>query len=255
MPLLKLPENTNPSGARVPDGMRVYAVGDMHGRVDLVRRLHDLIRADVAEVRDEATPAHKVIIYLGDFVDRGNGCKELIDLLLDDPLEGFTPFYLRGNHEARMLDFLEDPEIGAEWVFWGGETTLRGYGADIENPAFGQQGWSWVRDEFQRNMPARHLSFFRATRFSHSVGDYFFAHAGVRPGVALANQDARDLMWIRKEFLESNADFGQVVVHGHTIVDDVEVRPNRIAVDTGAWRSGKLSCLVLEENQRHVLQT
>jgi serine/threonine protein phosphatase 1 len=248
-------ERSEYSGARVPDGLRVYAIGDTHGRVDLLRKLQAMIRADLAIIRAGKLPHQFVVVYLGDYVDRGINCRELVDHLIDDPLPGVTAFYLRGNHEQRTLDFLDDPEIGSEWVFWGGDATLRSYGADIEDPDFGRLGWPWLRDEFRRNMPTRHLSFLQATQDCHMIGDYFLVHAGVRPGVSLADQSRKDMQNIRGDFLDSEADFGKVVVHGHSIFEDVDIRPNRISVDTGAWRSGKLSCVVLEQDMRHVFQT
>ena len=235
--------------------MRVYAIGDIHGRVDLLRRLHDMIRIDLSEARNGDLPSDHIIVYLGDYVDRGIHCPELIDLLLDDPLDGVSTFFLRGNHEQKVIDFLVDTEIGPDWVFWGGDSTLRAYGVDIEDPAFGQQGWSWVQERFREGLPARHLSFLKSTISCHVVGDYYFVHAGVKPGVPLNGQVPADQLWIRGEFLDSNEDFGKIIVHGHSIVGDVEVHANRIAVDTGAWRTGKLSSLVLEGNQMHVLQT
>ena len=254
MPLISIQDNS-PVAFTVPDGIRVYAIGDMHGRVDLLRKLQAMIRADVPEKRTGAVPTRNIVIYLGDYLDRGDRCRELIDLILDDPIEGATTFYLRGNHEQKVLDFLQDEETGPEWIFWGGDATLRSYGVDIEDPRFGQEGWPWLQDEFRRRFPVRHLSFLENQQFSHIVGDYFFTHAGVKPGVPLLEQSPKDLMWIRKEFLNSDLDFGKKVVHGHTIVDDVTVLPNRIAIDTGAWRTNKLSCLVLEQDNLHVLQT
>jgi serine/threonine protein phosphatase 1 len=248
-------QDKSPQSFHVPDGVRVYAIGDMHGRVDLLRKLHDMIRVDVHESRFDARPLHPVVIYLGDYLDRGDHCRELIDLLLDDPLKGLTAFHLRGNHEQKVLEFLVDTDIGSDWIFWGGDATLRSYGADIEDPRFGQQGWDWLQDEFRQCLPARHLEFLKKTLTSHTIGDYFFVHAGVKPDIPLSEQVSKDMLWIRGEFLDSKQDFGKKIVHGHTIVDDVDIRPNRIAIDTGAWRTNKLSCLVLERDQLHLLQT
>jgi|SaaInlStandDraft_7_1057024.scaffolds.fasta_scaffold42423_2 serine/threonine protein phosphatase 1 len=245
----------SPQSFHIPDGVRVYAIGDMHGRVDLLRKLHDMIRIDVQETRFDAPPVHPVVVYLGDYLDRGDFCRELIDLLLDDPLEDITAFHLRGNHEQKVLEFLVDTEIGSDWIFWGGAATLRSYGADIEDPRFGRLGWDWLQEEFRQRLPARHLAFLNKTLSSHTIGDYFFVHAGVKPDVPLSEQTSKDLLWIRGEFLDSQQDFGKKIVHGHTIVDDVEVHPNRIAVDTGAWRTNKLSCLILERDHLHLLQT
>jgi serine/threonine protein phosphatase 1 len=254
MPLFPLQDNSD-QPFRIPEGVRVYAVGDIHGRVDLLRKLHTMIRADVGERRNNAPPRHTIVIYLGDYLDRGDQSPQVFDLLLDDPVTEATVFHLRGNHEQKVLEFLESTEIGPDWIFWGGDATLRSYGVDIEDPRFGQSGWPWIQEEFRDRLPARHRTFLENTQSSHAVGDYFFVHAGVRPDVSLSEQSPKDMLWIRGEFLDSVQDFGKRIVHGHTIVDQVTVLPNRIAVDTGAWRSNRLSCLVLEEDTLHVLQT
>jgi diadenosine tetraphosphatase ApaH/serine/threonine PP2A family protein phosphatase len=236
--------------AEAPPGTRVYAVGDIHGRSDLLDRMHDMIRVDALS-RPEA---EKVVIYLGDYVDRGDDSRGVVARLIERPLAGFRMVALCGNHEAFLLRFLDDPEIGPAWIANGGDATLYSYGVNWR-PAFGEGDLAGVSEAFRRVLPADHLDFFRALALSDVEGDYLFVHAGIRPDVALAAQSPDDLMWIRGEFLESDADHGHVVVHGHTITETPELRDNRIGIDTGAFATGRLTCLVLDGADRRLLQT
>jgi len=230
---------------------RIYAVGDIHGRLDLLRALNSRIAAD-ARSRDTCV---NVVIYLGDYIDRGDHSREVIEALISDPLADFERVHLSGNHERYLLQFLKDPEIGANWLFNGGDATLRSYSVDIEDPAFGRDGWPWAQQQLARGLPSHHLSFLRELALSHVEDDYMFVHAGVRPDVPLDQQNDTDLLWIREEFSESPADFGKMIVHGHSISPEIDVQPNRIGIDTGAYRSGTLSCLVLEGEARRYIQT
>ena len=236
----------------VPEGRVVYAIGDIHGRADLLTRMHGLIREDAARRPAQET----VAIYLGDYVDRGPGSREVLDILLDEPLEGVSQVHLYGNHEDALLTFLQDPGIAPAWFTFGGLATLQSYGlrpkpSDADDP----ERLVDLQQEFAEALPARHLDFLRGLALHHSEGSYLFVHAGIRPGVPLAQQKAADLIGIRDEFLRSRADHGQVVVHGHSIVDEPEVAPNRIAVDTGAYATGRLTCLRLEGEERRFLVT
>jgi len=236
-----------------PPDRRIYAVGDIHGRLDLLRTLISRIAADAAaEAADGRT---NVLVYTGDYIDRGDFSRDVVATLIDFPPDGFERVHLCGNHERYLLKFLEDTEVGSKWLFNGGDATLRSYGVDIEDPAFGREGWDWAQKRLIEGLPDRHRDFLRGLALYHEEGDYFFVHAGVRPGVALDQQNETDLLWIREEFTESSEAFAKVVVHGHTIFPDVDMRANRIGIDTGAWRSGKLSCLVLEGAARRLIQT
>ena len=177
--------------------------------------------------------------------------------LIAPPPAGFSRVTLRGNHEDYWLRFLDgDLDAGRRWFLWGGLAVLPDYGVEI-----GPRDWhadatlADVRRQLAAAVPASHLAFVRATRTSWRSGDYLFVHAGVRPGVALADQDEHDLMWIRQPFIGSTADHGAVVVHGHCIVDEPELCANRIGIDTGAFESGVLTCIALEGEQRDILQT
>ena len=237
--------------ARVPDGARVYAIGDIHGRVDLLAELHKLIRRDARE----RPAARATVVYLGDFIDRGPDSAGVIDFLLDRSLEGFGAVHLRGNHEATLLDFLENVSIGPNWLFNGGDATLNSYGIAISRWEPDPVALRRTQEEFRAALPPRHAGFYRGLGLQHREGDYLFVHAGIRPGVGLAEQTPYDLMWIRQPFLESEADHGVVVVHGHTITRKPELRTNRIGIDTGAYYSGRLTCLVLEGATRRFLHT
>jgi len=227
----------------------MYCIGDIHGRADLLVQLHALIEAD-------ATPydGTKQLLYLGDYIDRGDESRQVIDILLSQPLTGFEYTYLLGNHEHALLDFLIDPEAMSGWLTWGGRETLHSYGIQAGlSPSKSQL--AELRDLLERATPASHLIFFNQCQLSHSEGNYYFVHAGIRPGVALEKQDFQDQLWIRDAFTASNADHGAIVVHGHTISEEAELLPNRIGIDTGAYSSGVLTCLVLEGTEQRLLQT
>lgn len=232
-----------------PADTRIYAIGDIHGRLDLLRAIRERILVDART----SSAARKVVVYLGDYIDRGADSRAVVDLLLDQPLPGFQSVHLKGNHEQALLDFLQDATTAAEWFFYGGDATLRSYGVARPIPGGGPGALLKVQAELREKLPARHLSFYRSLALAHREGDYLFVHAGVRPGVPLDAQCARDLLWIREEFLDSQADHGCIVVHGHTIVPRPEVKRNRIAIDTGAYATGRLTCLRIERNEREFL--
>jgi serine/threonine protein phosphatase 1 len=235
---------------QAPEGSRIYAIGDIHGRADLLADLHDQIRADAS-----SAPARKIVIYLGDYIDRGLQSRGVIDALLDGPLPGFEAVHLKGNHEAALLDFLTDARIGANWMQFGGGSTLLSYRVGLTNAETGGTDYVSAQQEFAERLPARHLAFYRTLALNHREGDYLFVHAGLRPGVPLDQQTAEDMLWIRDDFLDFTGTFGPVVVHGHTITDAPEVRDNRIGIDTGAFATGQLTCLVLEGSERRFLST
>lgn len=238
---------------KVPAGNRVYAIGDVHGRLDLLQRLLGLIREDAAP----AKAARKTLVYLGDYIDRGPESKGVIDLLLSRPMReaGFEEIPLMGNHEDILLQFLADVRCGPHWFAYGGMETLDSYGVRPPRLLAAEEDLVRAQRELAGKIPPAHLEFLRRMKLSHEEGDYLFVHAGLRPGVALAEQIGQDLMWIRDEFLQSDADFGKLVVHGHTIAETPQVRANRIGIDTGAYATGVLTALVLEDGERRFLQT
>lgn len=227
--------------ASVPPETRVYAISDIHGRADLLRVLLDAIAADA-----ENGPDRQVLVTVGDYVDRGPCSRQTVDLLLDGIPQGMTPVRLMGNHEWMMREFLRDLTIGRVWLDNGGGDTLVSYGLDRPTR---RPGWSELlemQDALRHAIPARHRAFLDELATLHREGGYVFVHAGVRPGVAIEDQDPEDLLWIRDTFLSSDADLGGVVVHGHTVTLAPKVLPNRIAIDTGAFSTSRLTTLVLE---------
>ena len=238
-------------GAWLPRGIRIYAIGDIHGRADLLTSLLDEIRRDAGR-----NPGYTdYLIYLGDYVDRGLQSRQVLDLVSAPPPPGFGTIHLRGNHEQAMLDFLEDETAGANWLHFGGVQTLFSY--DIHLPERGVDAMvlAEARRRLAAALPPAHLSFLTHLRYAMAIGGYFFVHAGIRPGVPLDRQAPEDMLWIREEFLSSRVDHGKIVVHGHTITDEPDIRPNRIGIDTGAYASGHLTCLVLEEDRQRFLST
>ena len=193
---------------RVPDGRRVYAIGDIHGRDDLVRRLHRRIGEDAAEAANAPNGPNgndlaNVMVYLGDYVDRGPGSFDVVDLLLGAPLEGFEAVHLKGNHEDFLLRFWEDGSLGEAWLMNGGLETLRSYGVEFLDLGFASDVLAEVRRRLRQALPPGHLDFFQDLASWHVEGDYLFVHAGLRPGVPLDQQKDQDLFWIRHEFLNS----------------------------------------------------
>jgi serine/threonine protein phosphatase 1 len=227
-------------------------VGDIHGRLDLLETMLELIARD-AQARESAR--QRTLVFVGDYVDRGPDSRGVVERLIKDPLEGFDTHFLKGNHEAILLDFLEDPWRLDHWLMNGGDATMRSYGVDIERLAgLGAPPEIW-RNTFADALPDMHLAFFRDLKLSVSFGDYLFVHAGVRPGVPLAAQSEADLIWIRAPFLDHGAPFGKIVVHGHTPERAPVTRPNRIGIDTGAVFTGRLTALKLQDGSRDFLQT
>lgn len=243
-----------PSGRepRPAEGERVYAVGDIHGRLDLLQQLHALIRAD-SETRPPA--ARQTVVYLGDYVDRGHQSRDVVDELLADPLAGFETVHLKGNHEDVFMRFLDDVTLGPSWFSFGGSATALSYGVTLPPTGDDLSRFEAVRQKLLRQVPQAHVDFLTGLPVSHLSGDYFFAHAGVRPGRPLAEQSPDDLLWIRDEFLRRRDDFGAVVVHGHSISGQPDVRANRIGIDTGAYATNTLTCLVLEGTSQRFLRT
>jgi serine/threonine protein phosphatase 1 len=230
-------------------GRRIYAIGDVHGRLDLLERLQAMIVAHI----EASPPAEMQLIYVGDYVDRGPAGAGVIERLAR-PQPALPPATcLRGNHEEILLRFMVDPSIAQAWQPLGGFETLRSYGVPTRLVA--ERRFDEARAELWARMPAHHVAFLQHLGTSHRCGPYFFAHAGVRPGVPLEHQSERDLAWIRDEFLSSPRDHGAVVVHGHTPVETPEIRANRINIDTGAYATGRLTCAVIESRQVQWLAT
>jgi serine/threonine protein phosphatase 1 len=229
----------------------VYAIGDIHGRADLLGRLHRQIMADAAD----ASSLRKMVVYLGDYVDRGPDSAAVIGMLINDPLEGFERHHLKGNHEAMMIRFLETGDGGEIWLMNGARDTLDSYGIGLSAFGLYHDDLDSLAEAFAAAVPESHRAFLNSLELHHKEGDYLFVHAGVLPGVAIEDQSEHDLIWIRDAFTRTDADFGVVVVHGHTIRNEPEIKANRIGIDTGAWHSNRLTALVLETATRSFLRT
>lgn len=234
-----------------PENMRLYAIGDIHGRDDLLADLMMRLTEDGARYPDR----HKLLIFLGDYVDRGLQSRAVLDRLIAGPPPGFEAVHLKGNHEEAMLQFLDDAQFGREWKYYGGLETLHSYGVNEVTRSDDPRDFERARDHFEQVLPEAHLDFLRRLQAFVEFGDYFFAHAGVRPGIPLNRQVEHDLLWIREDFLSWSGSFDKFVVHGHTPSEEVVVRDNRIGVDTGAYITGVLSALVLDGTGRELIQT
>jgi serine/threonine protein phosphatase 1 len=227
----------------------MYVIGDIHGRADLLDELFALIDADLTK-RGSVEAIH---IFLGDYIDRGDFSRETIDRLIQ---RGSTHqcVFLKGNHELIAVRCLTDKAAIPTWIRLGGAQTLLSYGVR-PSPTLSTTDLGAIQIAFQNALPRAHLQFFGRLQSQFSVGGYFFAHAGVKPGVPLSKQKEKDLLWIRDEFLSSTRDYGKIVVHGHTPTAEVEFRSNRINIDTGAFSTNRLTCLVLENSQQLLIQT
>jgi serine/threonine protein phosphatase 1 len=232
--------------AAVPPGHFVVAIGDVHGRLDLVEKLW----AQIDAASRLSSARQRTLVFIGDYVDRGPQTRELVERLLQG-FAGFECVFLKGNHDETMLRFLADPSLGEAWRNFGGIETLRSYGVE-HTP---RKDWSQTRSEFAAAMPREHLAFFKNLKLHVTIGDYLFVHAGLKPRVPLDEQRELDLLWIREEFLDSAVNFGRMVVHGHTPSDAPDVRPNRIGIDTGAYATDNLTAVVLEERTWKFLST
>ena len=235
--------------AHVPKNQRIYCVGDIHGRADLLEQLHEKILIDAAPYQGK-----KIIVYLGDYVDRGDQSRQVIEILLSKPLTDFEAIYLKGNHEQAMLDFIEYPVAAAAWLSFGGREALNSYGIALVHIP-GKKHLAELAQKLDNKLPDSHRAFMENTLHSWQCGSYYFVHAGIRPDIALDKQNHEDQLWIRDDFLENRQNHGSIIVHGHSITPEPEVHPNRIGIDTGAFSTGILTCLVLEDDQQRFLHT
>lgn len=234
------------------EGRLVYAVGDVHGRLDVLEPLLHDIAEDVVKTRAEARP---LLVFLGDYVDRGPASKGVVDLILRLQSDDFfDTVALKGNHEEALLQFLEEPNFGATWMEHGGGTTLVSYGVQPPATRTDPEAWMKTRDAFDAALPAAHRQFYRGLKLMEHAGDYAFVHAGVRPGVPLEEQSERDMLWIRHEFLQDRGPFGKVIVHGHTPSEEAQLTRHRLGIDTGAYATGVLTAVRLHETEQRLIQ-
>lgn len=231
----------------LPAGQRVYAIGDVHGRADLLEMMIARIE------RDEATRAAKdtTLVLLGDLVDRGPDSARVIDLVLELSARRKVRA-IAGNHEEMLLASLGSDAILRRFLEHGGRETILSYLGDRD--AYNRLTISELRAQLATIIPPEHLAFLRNMEEMVSIGSYAFVHAGIRPGVALPDQTGHDLRWIREDFLQARDDLGAIVVHGHTICQNIDIRSNRIGIDTGAYLHGRLTALALEDDERWFIE-
>jgi len=243
----KTPEAPPSTGGRL-----VYAVGDIHGRLDAFEPLLHAIAQDALASAPRERP---MLVLLGDYVDRGPASAQVIDRILRLQSEpAFEVRALKGNHEEALLQFRDEPGFGQTWVEHGGSATLASYGVQPPATRTDPEAWETARLAFGKVLPPAHAHFYETLELMLTVGDYAFVHAGVRPGVPLERQVERDLLWIRAEFLQSTAKFEKIIVHGHTPMEEPQITGRRIGVDTGAYATGLLTAVRLDDSGHRILQ-
>jgi serine/threonine protein phosphatase 1 len=240
-----------PRPPQVPAGVRVYAIGDIHGRLDLLERLLSLIEADARPARGK----ERVLIYLGDYIDRGPSSREVVDRVMAPHEMVDRVVRLRGNHEEAMLTFIADVELGRAWLDYGGIATLHSYGVRLPPDLSAQERFAAMAKGLAQALPPEHRAFYERLELSETIGDYFFVHAGINPALPIAEQDEFDLTTIRAPFLDWGRPLEKVVVHGHSIAPEPQLLPWRIGIDTGAYATGHLTALVLEGGEQRILST
>ena len=248
-----MPGSAKTPVALAPEGVVLYVVGDVHGRVDLLLGLLRKIAFDAA--RNE-TDTRRELIFLGDYVDRGPDSRGVIDLILSTEAERdfWQVTALKGNHEAALLQFLDDPNFWPMWSEFGARETLLSYG--VSPPVRGSDETDWLRASRQLNeaLPDDHRAFLQGLELVADRGDYLCVHAGVRPGVPLDQQGEEDLLWIRDDFLRSEKRLSKVIVHGHTPSEEAYVGAHRIGVDTGAYATSVLTAIKLKDAEQTLIQ-
>jgi serine/threonine protein phosphatase 1 len=237
----------SPRGA---DGYRAYGVGDVHGRLDLLDQLLAKIEADIAA----RAPSQNLVVFLGDLIDRGPQSAEVVERLRTWQPRDAKAVFLCGNHEEVMLRVLTaEPAILSDWLRFGGSECLASYG--LSPTSIKNKSEPEALAAIRAAVPTEHKAFLETFADTFRFGDYLFVHAGIRPGIEVAAQTEQDLRWIRDPFLDDPSDHGFVVVHGHTISEEVDERANRIGVDTGAYRTGLLTALAIEGDLRWHIDT
>ncbi|MFS2323987.1 metallophosphoesterase [Brucella sp. H1_1004] len=234
--------------AKGPEGIRLYAIGDVHGRLDLLQDMHGLIRADL-----DHNPTHDWrIIHLGDYIDRGPDSKGVLDFLIHASTHDPRILALIGNHDDGFLHYLATGDTNGIFALHGGSDTARSYGVEVDytDPTSAKAAYPKLLDA----IPQTHIDYIRSMPSWLSFGDFFFCHAGVNPVVPLDAQDRDDLMWIRTLFLKWTDPLDKVIIHGHTPQRVVDVQPNRVNLDTYAWKNGKLSAIVIDGPEKRFLE-
>ena len=245
MNLLGIFARKPPPPARFPDGRVGYAVGDIHGRLDLLKLLCE--RLEAAAAADSRTAGAPIVVFLGDYVDRGPESAGVIDFLLGQRPAGFERRFLRGNHEQSMQAFMADPMGNRAWLMQGGAETLSSYGVSPPSPLGASEAdWQAAAAALRERVPAAHVAFLDRLERYVALGGYAFVHAGVHPARPLEAQTDQDLYWIRERFLNDPRPYAYRVVHGHTPADRPFADARRVGVDTGAYATGVLTAARFE---------
>jgi len=231
-----------PEPARVPPGLSIIAFGDVHGHLDLMEEI-----LTKAQMRAATMPERRhVVISLGDLVDRGPDSAGVVERLMGG-VPGCDLVVLRGNHETLMLEFLAGSSAATSWLSWGGLETLQSYGVDTAGLSVTGGDVEVLRRRFRARVPQSHVAFLKSRPLSATFGDYFFVHAGARPGIPLDEQEEQDLIWIREEMHVSPYRFEKRIVHGHTPVAAPRIGRTQINLDTGACYGGTLTAMLFED--------
>lgn len=234
-----------------PANHRLYVVGDIHGRADLLTKILSLIEANAAKHPTKI----KKLIFLGDYVNRGVDSRAVIERLTQSFAHDIEPTFLRGNHEERLMQLLDGQfSVSKSMLRFGGDAAFASYGVMVA-PTVNDEQFEKAANKFIGVFPPHHKKFLNNTLFSTTFGDYYFVHAGARPGTLLHEQEAKDQLWIRQDFMTTDYVFEKMVIHGHTISDKPDIQHNRIGIDTGAYATGQLTCLVLDGTKRMTMKT
>jgi serine/threonine protein phosphatase 1 len=235
---------------QLPDDQRVYAIGYVHGRLDLLLKLLEMVNKDIASHPNSQSN----VVFLGDYIDRGPDPAGVIDHRIDLSIPQTNCVFLMGNHERYMLDIAKGTAPIEMWFRNGGKQTAKSYGIDVGSSDI-PQDLNQFRQTLQETVPNCHWQFLNGLRTSWRLGSIFFAHAGVNPARSIDQQTEQDLIWIREKFLYSERDHGALIVHGHSPRPEPEVLRNRINVDTLAYQSDHLTAVVLENGYCRFLTT
>lgn len=250
---LSLPKNNKKQNEfNIP--IITYAIGDIHGRLDLLEKLMAKIIEDNKNNNELAN-----IVFVGDYIDRGPYSKGVIDYILNLNKQkqdlGFANIItLRGNHEAALLEFLKNPDFGSSWIAYGAAACFISYGVKPPTISANKEDWENIANLFRNAMPNEHLEFYQSLDYYYMSGDYLFVHAGILPNKAIEYQDNDVMLSIREPFLSSNEDFGFRVVHGHTPSEQPIIKANRIGIDTGAYATNILSAVKININSISIMQ-
>lgn len=232
----------------IPPGMRVYAIGDVHGCLAALQRLERVIEDSAAGFQGEV-----MIIFLGDYIDRGPHVSGVLDHLSKGRFAGYPTRFLLGNHEDILLRAFQEPELISAWLRWGGMATLASYGVALPQGVPPIERDRILASALHDALPPAHLDFLDGLELSARVGDYLFVHAGIRPRRSLEKQSRNDMLTIREPFLSSTHSLPLRVVHGHSVSFEPSILPHRIGIDTGAFATGRLSCVMLEDARAEIL--